>query len=114
MGSRKFDGLLREWAGTILREIENSGYSKTTITAKLMECGVMVDSGVIPVPGYWPKRHIQDMHNNIMALPVKYRNVLVARYVLGHNSPDKIAEICGCHRNSVNRRLEEAIRRISG
>lgn len=79
------DGELRDWSAAILQEITSTGFDKETITSKLMECGVMVRSGILPVPKYWPKPSLALLHNIIMELPLEEKNFIVGKRILGYS-----------------------------
>jgi len=106
------DSMLRQWGNAIHREMEMTGFSKKTITCKLMECGVMVDSGVIPTPGYWPNSDVLQINNLIWALPVQERNIIVGKRVLKY-SYKEIGESVGLSKWGVMKKMDKIEQKLS-
>jgi hypothetical protein len=71
------DQLLREWANIIIKEAE---ISLQPAWAKK----VQIRSTLIVVPSYWPNRKIWRINEGILSLEIPQRNILVAKYILGH------------------------------
>ena len=91
--------------------MEISGFGKETITSKLMECGVLVKNGVIPIPGYWPNSQIKEINDIIWSLPIKERNIIVGKRVLEY-SYKEIGDIIGLSKSGVYKKMDEIERKI--
>jgi len=65
--------------------------------------------GTIPIPAYWPKnrRNLQVVNDEIFALQVKYRNPIVAKWVMGMRYPE-MAKLLTCAYNTAKDRTEKA------
>jgi hypothetical protein len=85
LGQRKLDGLLRDWAASIIAEIESSSLPSKTVIAKIMENGCRVDSGVVPIPNYWPRPDLVKINDIIWSMKVPDRNIIVMKRVLGYS-----------------------------
>ena len=101
VGQRELNGLLRDWGDALIREIESCSLNSETITYKLMRCGVMVQSGTIPIPNYWPRSDLVKINNAVWSLQTKHRNYFVLRYALGVDSKPQIAEACHVSRGTI-------------
>ena len=94
MGTRKLDGLLRDWAAAIISEIESSPLPGKTVIAKIMENGVRVDAGIVPIPNYWPRPDLVKVNDAVWSLNTQDRNIIVMKRILGY-SYRQIAKECG-------------------
>lgn len=105
------DAELRDWSASIMKEIEMSGFSKETITYKLMRCGTMVRSTVIPVPGYWPTANLIRLNDIVWSLPVEERNMVVMRRILDY-SYNEIGKEYGLSKGGVFKKLDRIEQKI--
>lgn len=105
---RQIEYLLKDWGDLIAQEIEGCNFSSETITSKLMNCGVIVNSGLIPVPNYWPGSSLPVINNGIWGLEVKHRNILVQWFVLGLGGTE-LAKEYKCSRGTIYNYRDKAI-----
>lgn len=106
------DAELRQWAATVLNEILITGFDCDTITSKLMECGIMVESGILPVPRYWPNPKQSIIHNKIIELPLLERNYIVGKRILG-NSYMELATMSGLSKTGAYKKMDEIEQKLA-
>lgn len=63
--------------------------------------------GAIPIPNYWPAPNIRIVNDEVFALETKYRNAIVAKWVIGLNVPE-MAKILNCAYNTAKNRVSKA------
>lgn len=106
VGKRELDGLLLDWANTVLDEIECSSLPKETVIYKIMKNGVRVDTGIIPIPNYWPKPELIQVNDAIWSLPIIDRNALVLKYIF-RKSYQQIGTELSLSKSGAYKRLDK-------
>ena len=108
------NALLVQWANTIYAELDRNDFNSKTVISRVMEYGPDGANikGTIPIPNYWPDHHLRAINDAVFGLPVKYRNVIVAIYLLGQTKYEA-SKTLGCAYNTVIKCLEEAENNLS-
>lgn len=106
------DSELRQWASIVLNEILITGFDSDTITSKLMECGIMVESGVLPIPRYWPNPKQALIHNKVMELPLLERNFIVGKRILGYSYMD-LAKLSSLSKSGAYKKMDEIEQKLA-
>lgn len=109
------DGYIRDWASFFIRETELAGGSKDSLEHKLMTLGpdgAVIKTTIAFVPNYWPNGDIKVINDTVLGLPVKLRNIIIARFILGAYSDKMVADICKCDTRTVLSRMEKAYEEI--